>query len=145
MFASFSIRFPTTYAMLPQFQDYHDARSLIVFPLHRKKIRLIASNIKPPKTTKPRRTIISLAQFLPAYGNVMSCATLGGRRTQYGWANRALEFLLRLNLTRGLATLCCLLFGEFGIAFALFWCLRLVGSAMMLLRRGGKRAGDLPL
>jgi len=39
-------------------------------------------------------------------------------------ADRAFEFLLLLQFLRWLSTLRILLLGEFGVAFALFWCLR---------------------
>lgn len=56
--------------------------------------------------------------------------------TQPKRRNRALEILLLLDLARRLAAPGCLLFGEFGIAFALFWGLRLstYTSALLLLR-----------
>jgi len=103
---------------------------------HRRKNLLSNSNIRPPKTTNPRtpkHQSINIRSPKP-----MRCpgARKEGDHTKNHRADRAFEFLLLLQFLRWLSTLRILLLGEFGVAFALFWCLRLVVNSSALLSCG---------
>lgn len=111
--------------------------------VHRKKIRLNNSNIRPPKTTNPSSTV-RLSAIVPRFADLpldCFCHPISrlllpfyaegrgrrGQRTKPHRTNRALEILLlaRQHVARRLASLGRLVFRVLEVGFALLGSLRL--------------------